>query len=220
MTVKYFNVKNGLTAGPITLDATSGNATATNLSVTGISDLGAIANVNITGGVSGQAIITDGSGNLTFGNVTATTDPAPMPYYVGTGTTITIPEDYQGIFGYPITIDGTIVVDGIMIDVNDSTVPAGYASYVQYNNGNVMGGVSSFTFVASTGILSVPNITTTGVVKTTATTYSALPLAAVAGAGARAFITNANTTTFLATVGGGGSNSVPVVSNGTVWVVG
>lgn len=220
MTTKNFVVKNGITTGNITLDATSGNITGTNLSVTGISDLGAIANVIITGGSSGQAIITDGSGNLTFGNVSVAADPAPMPTYIAVGDTVTISANYQGIFGYPITVDGTIVVDGIMVDVNDATVPAGSLNYVQYNNGNVMGGSATFTFVSSSGLLSVPNITTSGVVKTTATTYSSLPIAATAGAGARSFITDANTTTFLATVSGGGSNAVPVVSNGTFWLVG
>lgn len=223
---KNFVVKNGLTAGTITLDATSGNINGTNstltgnLSVTGNSNLGAVGNVKITGGSSGYVLSTDGAGNLSFTDVAATQSPAPMPTLVQAGDTLTISANYQGIFGYPITVDGTIVVDGIMVDVNDATVPAGSLNYVQYNNGNVMGGNASFTFVATTGTLSVPNVTTSGVVKTTATTYSGLPSAASAGAGARSFITDANSTTFLAIVGGGGGYSVPVVSNGTNWIVG
>lgn len=223
---KNFVVKNGLTTGPITLDGETGNISGTNqsltgnLAVTGKSNLGAIGNVNITGGSSGYIISTDGAGNLSFTSPSATQSPAPMPTYVASADTLTISANYQGIFGYPITIDGTIVVDGILIDVNDATIPAGNQNYVQYNNGNVMGGSASFTFVASTGLLSVPNITTTGVVKTTAKTYSSLPVAGIAGAGARSFITDANTTTFLAIVGGGGSNAVPVVSNGSAWIVG
>ncbi len=360
--IKNFVVKNGITTGPITLDAGTGNITGTNLSVTGNSDLGAIANVHITGGSTGQAIITDGSGNLTFGNVSVEADPAPMPTYIAVGNTITISANYQGIFGYPITVDGTIVVDGVLVDVNDATVPAGNINFVQYNNGNIMGGSSTFTFVAATGLLSVPSITatgnittsgvlsatgnanignainvtgnvvgtgavnafgdlvnnptfsglatrslnlvgnsavmrvarttttgnpavellgldpttgatndwwdfftasdtfllrrrtggaantlmsastagvsfptgnvtatgnitganiiTSGVVKTTTLTVATLPAAATVGAGSRSFVTDANTTTFLATVGSGGSNAVPVVSNGTVWIVG
>lgn len=221
---KNFVVKNGLTTGNITLDADSGNISGANLSltgdlsVTGVSNLGAIANVIITGGTSGQSIVTDGAGNLSF--ATAASTPAPMPTYVAVGDELLISANFQGLFGYPITIDGTLDVEGILVDVNDATIPAGSINYVQYNNGNVMGGNAAFTFVASTGILSVPNITTTGVVKTTATTYSGLPNAGTAGAGARSFITDANTTTFLAIVGGSGSNSVPVVSNGTNWIVG
>ena len=51
-------------------------------------------------------------------------------------------------------------------------------------------------------------------------TYNELPLAGAAGPGARSFITDADTTTFLAQVGAGGSNAVPVVSNGSFWMVG
>jgi hypothetical protein len=117
---KNFVVKNGITTGPITLDANSGNITGTNLSVTGLSEFGNIGNVKITGGTSGQAIVTDGAGNLSFANASAASNPAPMPTYVAVGDDLVISANYQGLFGYPITIDGTMTVDGILIDVNDN----------------------------------------------------------------------------------------------------
>ncbi len=52
---------------------------------------------------------------------------------------------------------------------------------------------------------------------------SALPSAAAVGAGARSFVTDANTTIILGlglTVVGGGSNKVPVYSDGTNWKIG
>ena len=64
---------------------------------------------------------------------------------------------------------------------------------------------------------------TTFTVKTKALTVATLPSAATAGAGARAFVTDANTTFILGvgtTVVGGGSNSVPVYSDGTNWLIG
>jgi hypothetical protein len=64
--LKYFNVINGITAGDITLDATTGNATVTNLAVTAETSLGNVANVSITGGSAGQVLTTDGTGNLNF----------------------------------------------------------------------------------------------------------------------------------------------------------
>jgi hypothetical protein len=64
------------------------------------------------------------------------------------------------------------------------------------------------------------NIVADGTIKTGSTTFASLPSAAAAGSGARAFITNCNTTTFLATAAGGGANKVPVVSDGTNWLVG
>jgi len=69
---KNFVVKNGLTTGPITLDASSGNIAGSNvsitanLSVTGVSNLGAPGNVKISGGTNGYVLSTDGSSNLSW----------------------------------------------------------------------------------------------------------------------------------------------------------
>ncbi len=57
-------------------------------------------------------------------------------------------------------------------------------------------------------------------IKTAETTVASLPAASTAGAGARAFVTDANATTFLSVVAGGGSNAVPVHSDGTDWRIG
>ena len=69
----------------------------------------------------------------------------------------------------------------------------------------------------------VGNITASGTVKTTPTTVALLPAAATAGAGARTFVTDSANT--LAshhgqTVAGGGSDFVPVFSDGTNWIIG
>ena len=56
-------------------------------------------------------------------------------------------------------------------------------------------------------------------VQTTPTTFVQLPNP-VGNAGTRAFITDCNTTTFGNAAAGGGSNKVPVWSNGTAWYVG
>jgi hypothetical protein len=55
---------------------------------------------------------------------------------------------------------------------------------------------------------------------TGSTTVASLPSASTAGAGARSFVTDATVTTFMTTVAGGGSNAVPVVSDGTNWKIG
>jgi hypothetical protein len=52
------------------------------------------------------------------------------------------------------------------------------------------------------------------------TTVSGLPSASTVGAGARSFVTDANATTFASVVAGGGSNGVPVYSDGTNWRIG
>jgi hypothetical protein len=151
VTTKNFVAKNGITTGAITLDATTGNITGTNLSVTGITELGNVGNVKITGGSNGQAIITDGTGNLVFGNISVDADPAPMPTYIAVGNAVTISANYQGLFGYPITIDGTMTVDGVLIDVNDNRsegggTPGGSTTQLQYNNAGSFGGISTATY--------------------------------------------------------------------------
>ena len=57
-------------------------------------------------------------------------------------------------------------------------------------------------------------------VKTPALTVATLPSASIAGMGSRAFVSDANATTFASIVAGGGSNKVPVYSNGTNWLIG
>lgn len=67
------------------------------------------------------------------------------------------------------------------------------------------------------------NFTTVEATETVKTGYylvAALPSAATAGPGARAMVSNATATTFLSVVAGGGANKVPVVSDGTDWLIG
>jgi hypothetical protein len=67
---KYFNVKNGLTTGNISLHAANANVQANyflgNINVTSSANLGAVGNIVITGGTSGYVLSTDGLGNLSW----------------------------------------------------------------------------------------------------------------------------------------------------------
>lgn len=54
----------------------------------------------------------------------------------------------------------------------------------------------------------------------TGVTVASLPAANTVGAGARSFVTDANATTYASIVAGGGSNAVPVYSDGTNWRIG
>ncbi len=156
MALKYFNVKQGLTTGSVLIS--DGNVT-----------LGNIANVHISGGSSGQFIKTDGAGNLSFDAIVGS--PAPMPTVVDIGETLTIPIDYQGLFAYPITINGTLDIDGILIDVSSSG-PGGTIGQIQYNDGADYGGTPGFTFDKVTGNVAIPGSlnVTGGFVKLTAYT--------------------------------------------------
>ncbi|HEX7952935.1 MAG TPA: hypothetical protein VF523_07705 [Burkholderiales bacterium] len=56
---------------------------------------------------------------------------------------------------------------------------------------------------------------------TQATVLTVANLPSAAGlTGTRYMVSDANATTFMSTVAGGGANVVPVVSNGTVWKIG
>ena len=79
-----------------------------------------------------------------------------------------------------------------------------WSSNVCYARANKNGTGSARLFVPVTG----------------STTFAGLPSAATAGAGARSFITDASATTFLSTAAGGGANKVPVVSDGSAWLIG
>jgi hypothetical protein len=63
-------------------------------------------------------------------------------------------------------------------------------------------------------------VTATSFVKTVATVVASLPSAATAGTGARAFVTDASVNTFGSAAVGGGTNKVPVYSDGSGWLIG
>lgn len=57
-------------------------------------------------------------------------------------------------------------------------------------------------------------------ISTAATTVAALPTSPAPPTGARAFVTDANATTFASVVAAGGANGVPVYFDGTNWRIG
>ena len=91
MAIRSFNSVGGFSVAetPVEIVSNVGNVTPTNLDVsTGLSDLGAIGNVTITGGSSGQGIITDGSGGLSFGSTGQAANSATnMPYQINASET-------------------------------------------------------------------------------------------------------------------------------------
>jgi hypothetical protein len=103
--------------------------------------------------------------------------------------------------------------------INNSSNVATFANTGVTVYGNI---ITSGTYGNITGanVISANTVTVTTTVRTVPVTFANLPSAAAVGAGARAFITDANTTTFASAVTGSGANSVPVYSNGTAWFVG
>lgn len=156
MALRPFNSIEGYSVGhdpQIAVIDSNGGITATSLTVSGVSNLGPVGNVIITGGSSGQVLSTDGFGNLTFTD-SGSNSAAPMPYKINTGDSFIVPENFQGLFAYPITIDGTLEVDGVLIEVGLSTNSNPGQIYFDVNG--VPTGNTGFTFDSASGNLAVP----------------------------------------------------------------
>lgn len=118
--------------------------------------------------------------------------------------------------------------------LGDSSRPA-TDSNIGGANGTIRSGAGTGTGTPSSLILQSPIAVASGTGGQTQTTgltifngtairpsyaVASLPTAAAGLAGAMAWVTDANATTFLSTVAGGGANKVPVSCNGTNWVIG
>ena len=163
MALRSFNSVSGFSVGQdsdIDVVSNIGNVTPVNLIVSELTELGPIGNVTITGGTSGQVLTTDGSGGLSFADNT-TDSAAPMPYIIVSGESYVVPENFQGLYSEAIEINGTLEVDGILIEVGTSQNAA--PNEVYYDNNGTLTGNSGFTFLPSTGNLSLPgNVSITG----------------------------------------------------------
>lgn len=164
MAIRSFNSVGGFSVAesPVEVISNVGNVSALNLAVTELSDLGAIGNVTITGGTSGQGIITDGSGTLSFGSTgLAANTAAVMPYIINASESYQVGANLQGLFSQPIEIDGELDVEGILIEVGVSQNAE--SSQIYFDNSGTFYGNTGFTFNINSGNLDVPgNINPTG----------------------------------------------------------
>ena len=162
--------------------------TLTGLNVSGISNVGVIGNVKITGGLAGYTIVTDGFGNLSwtaasggggggFTNITKDT-------FNGTGvqTTFNLTATPSSTDAVQVVINGlvqletaynvvgsTVVfanpplngqrIEVTVYGVSQLSAMSGQVTYAA--NGNFEGS-NSFTFNSSTNTLSITNVTSTG----------------------------------------------------------
>jgi len=169
MALKSLNSEGGfgLLNGNIVIDS-DGNFFAANLTVSGTSNLGPIANVVITGGSKGQVVVTDGNGVLSFTDMTSGSSnrAAVMPYLIPNGESYIVEENFQGLFFEPIEIDGEFEVDGILIDVSGAAsggngTPGGSNTQVQFNDGNTFAGNAGLTFNKTNTTLTANNLAVT-----------------------------------------------------------
>ena len=127
-----------------------------------------------------------------------------------------------------VNVSNTIRITGVQNPANgyiifgngDNAVKLGRAGTGPVTlTGNLTISVADFGLVAE---FSTSTITTYVPLVTLVSNVNGLPLASDVGAGARAFVTNATTTTFNAAAvdAGGGGYGMPVFSNGSGWFIG
>lgn len=126
------------------------------------------------------------------------------------------PNDVLGAYTVKGYYNGSYV-PGVAMGVNYANNAVMTSAFPASRLGIIVGNNSSspisYTF-DNNGIASAP------VVKTGSTTVAGLIPAATAGAGARAFVTDATVNTFGSPANGSGGYAVPVYSDGTSWHIG
>ena len=114
---------------------------------------------NLDGTHIARAVITDAT--ISGGNVTATAFSGLLG--VGSGGTGTSSAPSYGKMLVGNSAGGYDLLATSSLGISAGDVPGGSDTYVLFNNGDVFGGVSSFTFGSSTGLLTVPFAFTTAV---------------------------------------------------------
>jgi hypothetical protein len=126
---------------------------------------------------------------------------------------VLIGSDYYSLAGDVLTIDTYLTVGD---NINIITQVASNVVSVTSGYGDSNVGTYLTTY---SGNVSASNVIVTDLFYFTPVAFSALPSAA-SSAGAKAFITDSDVTTYYAVVSGSGGNSTPVFSDGTNWRVG
>jgi hypothetical protein len=191
-----------LNSGANTLSITGAVAITGNLSVSGNSTLsGNILGDRIQNGTTSIDIQTaNGNANITVGGT------SNVAVFATTGVYITGLLSATGI----VTANNLAAVNLVI-----NSIASDDSSFITVEDGvNVNGEISA------TGNITGVNVLTAGVGKTGVFVTGTIPVAAGVGAGARAFVTDADSITFGNLYVGGSGNAVPVYSNGTSWYVG
>jgi len=123
---------------------------------------------------------------------------------------------YNNANALTLTFSSALTGNVVVVGGGGEALPAGGSNTeVQFNNGGALDGDSVFNYDTNTNILSVPFVTLSVVA------FANLPAATTAGR--KAFVSDGNLVAsgnFGAVISGGGSNTVPVYSDGTNWRIG
>lgn len=166
-------------------------------------------------------VVRDGNANIIANNITGTLVTASQNNITSVGNLISLNVTGNVLAGNFVGIlangNSNVNIPSANGNITISVTGTSNVIVVSTSNTDITGNL----FISENIISN--NVTSNNLVKTVAVAFASLPTAVIAGAGARAFITDGNiaaTGNFAAQVQGGGSNNVPVYSDGTNWRIG
>ena len=154
---------------------------------------------------------TSGPGNLILGS-----SDGQIKLFVGNTAQANV---IQQVSSIGIAITGIVSATGNIY--SNSFISTGNGAGTISGTGNITGGnLFSTGAISTAGNVYAGNIINAGLSQNRLYTVATLPPANIVYQGARAFVTDANTTTFYSNISGGGSGNVPVFCDGISWRVG
>jgi len=138
----------------LSIPSANGNIAAT---VDGVANVMVISNSGIT--VSNLTSGGNVAGAIYDGNQRIVDIGASMPYTVSNGQTINIPNNKQGLYTLPITVDGVLEVDGVLVQVDGTPT---YGNQIINGNSNVVVTANSNVTISVAGNSNVVTVTNTG----------------------------------------------------------
>jgi hypothetical protein len=151
MAIKKFNAIAGFSVGSDTvlevIDS-SANVSASNLTVSGQSNLGSVSNVKITGGTSGYVLSTDGTGNLSW-----ITNDAGVA-----GSNTQVQFNNAGAFGASANFTFNSTTNTLSV----TNIVANGSGLTSLNGANVTGQVGNALVAGTVYTNAQPNITSVG----------------------------------------------------------
>lgn len=212
------------TAGYYYIVNTAGTTTLNGISSWAVGDWVVFSNAGtwqkIGGGTQSSIAISDDDTSATTYNLlmTGLTSGYMATGYVDGGD-LTYTPSTGNLAVTNLTVNGGIDFSGGATNALYFGAGANRVTLANYNAGGILmfetnGGAYAGSFRADGVFESYFQI------KTQAVAVASLPAASTVGAGGRSFVTDATSSTFNALAVGGGSNAVPVFSDGTNWKIG
>ena len=227
ISANVFQVSNGIFWANGTAWSSSGGSTYTSSGAGNITVAGSTLALTTTGpgattigGASSIPVVTTDA----YGRITALTSAAVVaPAGTLSGSTLnstvtTSSLTTVGTLG-SLTVSGNITAGNVIANQYGNSIGTTAAYTGNITAANIIT-TGTYGNITGANVISANTVTVTTTIRTVPVTVATLPNASSVGAGARAFVTDANSTTFNASAVGGGSNSVPVFSNGTNWYIG